>query len=110
VRPEFSIAESTEPTTVRLAVKGEMDLHVVDRLRRVVEKHLAEPTSARSPRGITIDLTDVTFLDSSGIGMLLTCKRLAQAAGRSYDVVGANGLTAQILTLTGVAAYLAGGF
>jgi len=49
----------------------------------------------------------VSFLDSSGIGALVQCKRLAADAGKHIRVIGAAGQVADVLNLVGVTAFLA---
>lgn len=52
---------------VILAVRGEVDLSSVDGLRAEVERAIRH-----SPRALVFDLTDLDFMDSSGIAVLLT--------------------------------------
>jgi anti-anti-sigma factor len=54
-------------------------------------------------REITIDLGEVTFIDSSGIRALLETKRLAEEEGLVLLIrVPENGQVRQVLELTGV--------
>jgi stage II sporulation protein AA (anti-sigma F factor antagonist) len=54
-------------------------------------------------REITIDLAELTFIDSSGIRALLESKRLAEEKGQVLMVrVPDNGQVRQVLELTGV--------
>ena len=57
---------------------------------------------------VRIDLSEVTFLDSSGIALLLKGRRDAEERGLRYQVFGARGAALQVLELTGVWAHLAG--
>ena len=64
-------------TTVVLA--GEFDVSAAVRLRQWIADLLVQP---RGPRRITLDLTDVDFIDSSAIGLLVgTTKRLRAMGG-----------------------------
>jgi anti-sigma B factor antagonist len=68
---EFSVA-SEGSTTVVLA-RGELDLAVKDTLSRVLQ-----PLQGR----VIVDLSDVTFMDSSAIGVLVgAARRLATSGG-----------------------------
>jgi anti-sigma B factor antagonist len=87
-----------------VSIAGEIDLTSASMIREAVNAEL----SSAETTGVVIDLSEVTFLDSSGIGLLLTCQRLAEAAGRAFSAAGARGLPAQILDMTGVTGYLAG--
>jgi anti-sigma B factor antagonist len=54
-------------------IKGEVDMATVPQLRASLEKLAGS---------VVIDLTDVTFLDSSGLGLFVFArKRLASAGG-----------------------------
>jgi anti-sigma B factor antagonist len=99
----FTIAESQHDGLIELALSGEIDLASVPAIRDRVSARLAD-----SDAGIVIDLTEVTFIDSSGIGALITCQRMATAAARTYRVVNAQGRVADVLDLTGVMQLLAG--
>lgn len=102
--PHLSIEATEHGGMTQLALGGEVDLHVTSMIRDAVGEVLRDPDST----GVTIDLARVTFLDSSGISVLLTCKKLAKVADKSFAVIGARGVTAEILDLTGVAEYLGG--
>jgi anti-anti-sigma factor len=77
-------------------LRGELDVHSAD----VV---LAELRSVpEGLRRLVLDLTGVTFLDSSGIAFLVRARRLHQAEGRDLTVTGAQGQPAKVLELTGL--------
>ncbi len=58
-----------------LSVRGELDIATAPRLAESVASELAA-----KPRSLVVDLTDTTFLDSSG------ARELARAAHRAADV------------------------
>ena len=49
-----------------------------------------------------VDLTGVTLLDASGIGVLLATQHRAHAAGKKLSVSGAAGIALQVLEVTGM--------
>jgi anti-sigma B factor antagonist len=75
------VEEHPEPRTVVLAVNGEVDLHVVGRLKdqlgEVIEEH---------PELVVIDLSGATFLDSTAIAVLLRGMKRLQAMGGRFRV------------------------
>ncbi len=83
--------------SVQLAVAGEVDTDTADQLVQAVRNIL----SADSHR-IVVDLTSVTFLDSSGIRALLTARRIAGEHGAALTVTGVHGIVHRVLTLTGL--------
>lgn len=48
-------------------IQGEMDLYTSPELKEVIKELITEK------KGIIIDLQEVTYLDSSGIGVMLFC-------------------------------------
>jgi anti-sigma B factor antagonist len=51
---------------------------------------------------VIFDLTGVTFLDSSGIGILMMCHAKLKKAGGSLHIAGAQGMVLDTLYLTSV--------
>jgi anti-sigma B factor antagonist len=66
-----------------LPLKGEIDLHVSPRIAR----SLAGVTAKR-PAHIVVDLTDVTFVDSSGLAVLIHGMQDVQEYGGKFAIVG----------------------
>lgn len=48
---------------------------------------------------ITIDLSDVDYLDSAALGMLLVARNRAEACGKSLVLRGATGTVLQVLEI-----------
>jgi len=70
----FVAREGDEDGTWILAVAGEIDVATSPELRRELHQ-LAD----REPAGLVLDLRDVTFIDSSGLGVLVgALKRLRE--------------------------------
>jgi anti-sigma B factor antagonist len=76
---------------------GELDLVSVDTLAAP----LVDAMNGDAAR-IEVDLSNVTFVDSVGIHLLLKGRRLAEEHGKDYAVSGADGVVRQVLELTGV--------
>lgn len=75
-----------QPTSVRgqvvLGVRGELDIATAPTLAQVVDAQLAT-----RPRAMILDLTDTTFLDSSGARQLALAARAADRAGTAVALV-----------------------
>jgi anti-sigma B factor antagonist len=94
---ELVIDVDTTGTWSVVRVAGELDLHTSPQLRDQVLPLIEEP-----PIRIALDLTDVGFMDSSSLGMLVTClKRVRERDGRLV-LVGVSGSPMRVLTLTGL--------
>ena len=66
-----------------LALTGELDMDSGGELRRHAE---AELTGGRCRR-LTVDMSGVTFIDSSGLGLLIEIRRLALASEVMFEMV-----------------------
>ena len=89
---------------VTAAITGDIDLAAVPELRDHVAALLAEDAVT----GIVLDLSEVTFLDSSGIGALIGCLRTANENDKSLRVENPRGLVRDVLDLTNVMPLLSG--
>ena len=86
-----------EPGSERgiLRLAGEIDLCSVPELREA----LAALAELRRPM-LVIDLSMVTFLDSSGLSIIIDYWRQTQEVGRKLVIVGAAGEVLEIFRLT----------
>ena len=54
----------------------------------------------QNQKKVIFDLTDVTYLDSSGIGILMMCHAKLKKAGGVLRIVGVSGMVQETLELT----------
>jgi anti-anti-sigma factor len=80
-----------------VSVAGEVDLETASELG----DHALDALREVSPH-VVVDLSGVTFMDSTGLKVLLTIQRRAQLAGGSFAVAGATRSVRKVLTLTGL--------
>ncbi len=73
---------------------GEIDLYTAPALRDSLVK--AGESSSR----IVIDLTDVTFVDSTGLGVMLGALGRARDTDRSVSLVGPTDMVKRVLQIT----------
>lgn len=100
-----SISTQQRDRVVRVDVGGDIDLATRDQL----ESGLAAAVDTEGIDAVEVDLSDVQFIDSSGIAVLLRNRRRAEAAGVGFRVVAASDLTQRILSVGGVWQLLGGG-
>ena len=100
----MAVSLSSERTgdQVVLRVSGDVDLSA----GTPVTVAIAGAIASTGVRLVRVDLSAVTFLDSSGVALLLKGRRDAEGRGIGYQVVGARGTALQVLELSGVWAYL----
>lgn len=90
------------PRAIVVDVRGEVDAYTRDRLAAAVQAALHESTPI-----VVIDLSQVGFLGSPGLAVLVDAHTAAHAAGRLLRVVVAHRRPViRPLTVTGLAGYL----
>lgn len=67
---------------VHLALRGELDLSTVDKLQSELRR-----LEAASPPLLVLDLSKLTFLDSTGLRCVLTADERARESGRRLVIV-----------------------
>jgi anti-sigma B factor antagonist len=87
--------------TVIVALTGDLDLSSAPVLERELE-HLAEAGARR----VVIDATDLTFIDSSGIAVLVVAHRTFVERGGGLEVYNPGPLVRRTLDVTGVSQHL----
>jgi anti-sigma B factor antagonist len=80
-----------------LRPSGELDLATVEPLRRELQELLAA-----EPEELVIDLTAVTFLDSSGIAVLSSALKSQRARDADMALVNPQPIVARALELVGL--------
>jgi anti-sigma B factor antagonist len=95
--PTFDIRTTDEGRAVVVTVHGEIDLSTHDQLAAALRRAVAPPA-----RQIVVDLSDVGFLDSSGIRTLVIGWRQAESQGMSFALRKPRPVVLKVLQLTGV--------
>jgi anti-sigma B factor antagonist len=93
---ELDIAVRRERGFVVVKATGVIDISTVSRLR----ERLFEQADAGSP--LIVDLEQITFIDSAGLGALIGASRRAEEHGGTLHAVCARPHTRKLLWLTGV--------
>lgn len=78
-----------------LGLEGPIDVSQAMDLRDLLGEEI-DGAAAR----VVLDLKDVTFIDSSGIGVLVTAHRRADAAGAMFALAGARPTVGRVFELT----------
>jgi anti-sigma B factor antagonist len=81
-----------------VAVHGELDLDNSPGLLRDLVLNMELPIST-----VTLDLAQVTYVDSSGLGTLVAAKHRADQRGIGFRLVGVSGQTRRIFEITDLA-------
>ena len=96
----MQITLSTETDPMVTAVVGRLDLRTAPELRAQVSAALVA-----GPGSMIIDLSNVEFIDSSGLGVLIGLHKQAAAQGGRVTLVPPSGSARQIFALTRTESY-----
>ena len=91
---KFSESEGT--LTARLS--GELDHHAVKTQRAGIDSMLFQA----KPRLLVLDFSDVKFMDSSGIGLIIGRGTVCESMGCEVSVVGLSKTLKRLVKLSGV--------
>jgi anti-sigma B factor antagonist len=83
--------------TATVALHGEIDVLTVDRVRAALAGALAA-----EPQELTVDLSELRFIDSTGLGALIAGFQRARDAGVSFRLAHPTPAVRQILVLSGL--------
>jgi len=96
--PVTAIDPTTPSDRCRVILTGEIDLANAEEFLILAQAMIAECPEAR----FTIDLSGVTFIDSSGLAMLVRIRRAATDAGMDLRLAGTPPRVRQLLEITGL--------
>lgn len=90
----------TEPHRYVVTVRGELDLATADRLWTKLEPLIKAGTT------VVVDGSEMTFLDSSGLRVLLLAGNRAAADSATFRLVAPQPAVQRVLSLAGVGTHL----
>lgn len=90
---DFETREETAQTSI--ALRGELDLSTTDK----VERELAR-VEAAGPGVLVLDLSGLTFLDSTGLRLIVGADQRARATGRRLLVVKGPAAVHRVFSIT----------
>lgn len=93
---DLALSSRTVGTTAILAVGGEIDMATTDQLRRALDELIDGSTR------VVCDLTDVTFIESTGIGVFVAARKHLLARRGSLVLVAPRPAIRRILELVGL--------
>ena len=97
LRTGFHAEPSSQDGAVVIRLRGELDVATSVELRRV----LAQALEGR-PRALVFDLADLSFVDSTGIGVLVGACRRAEEVDCSFVLRSPTRSVSKALRLTGI--------
>jgi anti-sigma B factor antagonist len=79
--PPFELRSSHRAEVLVVEASGEIDMETAPRLADAID------ATAKATRLVVVDLTNVTFLDSSALNVLVHCQRSLADRGVGFRVV-----------------------
>ena len=96
--PEFAITEQgSEAGHFVIAARGEIDLFTAPELKQVVTDAIES-----GERRVVIDLTDVSFLDSTALGVLIGAVKRLRSRGGALAIVNTEASITKTFEITGL--------
>jgi anti-anti-sigma factor len=80
---------------VHVALRGELDLSTVGKVQDELDR-----IEASSPRVVVLDLSQLTFLDSTGLRCLVTADERARESGRRVVIVRGPEAVQRVFSIT----------
>jgi anti-sigma B factor antagonist len=94
---DFSIDENAHGGAVELDLAGDLDMNATFALEPVLDRVLAD-----APRALVLDLGDVPFVDSSGLGLLIATHERATRADVDMAIKGAGPEIQRVIHIAGL--------
>ena len=91
----FEVEVRAEARGTVVAVTGELDVAS----SHILERELAKLDEVAF---VVVDLRGLSFIDSTGLGVLVRAHQVAQEQGRRFGLVRGNGQVNRLLSLTGL--------
>jgi anti-sigma B factor antagonist len=93
----LTVKEGTQPGEMTVAAAGEVDISTSPALGRTLDAALADATSR-----LDLDLSEVTFVDASGVSAILVAWSRADREGIRVRLLHPPAFIRRVLDLTGV--------
>ena len=94
---DLGITTTPTPERYLISVAGEVDISNVDALRDRIDLALEQPTAK-----ITLDFANVSYIDSTGIGVLVGAAHHAAEHEKGFEVINALPNVMRVAQLLGV--------
>ncbi|MCI8414366.1 MAG: STAS domain-containing protein [Ruminiclostridium sp.] len=94
----MSVAYATHNRILTISLSGDIDHHRVKGLLQNLDQELDEVL----PRQVVVNCSGVTFMDSSGIAILLRLRQRMEALSGTLQVTGLNEQPARVLRAAGL--------
>ena len=99
---KFNAKTQVEGSTSRVYLSGELDLSVAPDFRLVME-----PLVSNAEQDLIVNMKDMTYIDSTGIGILLSILKARHGMNASFKVEEVPPQIQKLFDMTGIAKFFA---
>jgi anti-sigma B factor antagonist len=100
VNNHLTIEVAHKANRVVLSLDGELDMANAPRLQQAID---CEDVNAKT---VVLDLQQLTFLDSTGLRVILAARERCQERGQKFAITRGSEQVQRLLSVTGVASHL----
>lgn len=94
----MDLSFKVEGSTLIVKIGCEIDHHSCDKIRDKIDRSFIES----NVKNILLDMSDVHFMDSSGIGLIMGRYKFTTKLGGQAGVIGGNEYVDKIIKMSGV--------
>ena len=98
----MDVDERRDGEDVCVALTGELDVATAPRLQRTLARLIADDASS----ALTLDLSQLTFIDSSGLAAIVYASRLCDRHDCQLSVIRGSDAVHNVFEMTGLAEHL----
>jgi anti-sigma B factor antagonist len=93
----FTVSTERSDAAVRVRLAGELDIGTADQAEEEIRQVESEPDAT-----LILDLAGLTFMDSTGLRMLVAADARARDAGRELTIVRGPEAVQRVIEVTGL--------
>lgn len=91
----IQVTSETTRGALVVRIRGEVDMRTAPRFRSLLNDY-----AQRAAGPVLLDLAGVTYMDSSGVGTLVSVKRELERTGRRFVLMNLQGRVRSVLEIT----------
>jgi anti-anti-sigma factor len=100
---QLVVTTTSEGGNAIVALAGELDVNTAPQ----VSDALSQLVAGGELSSVVVDVSDLTFVDSTGLRAILAGREQLQASGATLTLDGASGVVERVLDMTGLRGLLA---
>jgi anti-sigma B factor antagonist len=98
---KFYLSKEVRNTEIVVHLNGELDLSVAPELREEMDPYVTQ-----TGRALTLNLKNLKYIDSTGIGILITMLKTRDSLNVPFHVIEVPAKIQRLFDITGISKYL----